>query len=73
MTFTAQQVADQLALINTEAELRALINQLDTTTHGTTTVLYSGRIGKTHTSAYINELKNNPDLRVIDNAESSLI
>lgn len=53
MFLTAQQVADPLDLINTEAELKALINQLDTTVCGTKTVLLSGRIVETHTSAYI--------------------
>ncbi len=73
------KVAQANALLDSaksEADLRNIIAQLDTSTPGTTTVLYSGSLnGKSgndavHTMAAIAELKKDPNLRILDNTEA---
>ena len=72
MNFSAEQANALLVEERNEADLRVLINQLNTSTHGNVTVLYSGSLNGTniHTTTAINELKNNSDLRVLDNTEA---
>ena len=72
MGLTAEQANERLPKINTPEELRELINQLDTRTHGKVTILYSASVnGSTlHTMDAIAHLKQNPDLRVLDNTEA---
>lgn len=70
MTLTAAQAINLLDTIHTEEELRSLIRRFDTTTHGTTTVVYTGPLNAAHTMEYISEFKKHPDLRVLDNTEA---
>ena len=65
-----------LDLVHTKEDLQALIDNLNTSTHGSTTVLYSGSFnGKSdndavHTTDAITQLKKDPNLRILDNTEA---
>ena len=65
-----------ISLKDKEELLRGIIERLDVSTHGSTTVLYSGSIeielgrhGR-GTGHLVNELKNNADIRLLDNTEA---
>lgn len=68
MAYTLEQANAILADINSEAELRNLISQLDVSATGSVTVLYSGPIGNGVSSTDIvkSMLANGEDIRVID-------
>lgn len=72
MSFTAGQASALLENSHTEEELRLLIGQLDTNTHGSVTVLYSGSLNGSdqHSMDAIAQLKANPELRILDNTEA---
>ena len=65
-----------ISLKDKEDLLRGIIERLDVSTHGSTTVLYSGSIeielgrhGR-GTGHLVNELKNNANIRLLDNTEA---
>ncbi len=72
MALTLAQANALLDSAQTEADLRDIVAQLDTSTHGATTVLYSGLLnGKfgddaVHAMEAIAELKNDSNLRILD-------
>ena len=78
---TTRQANNLLSSITTEAELRKLLYQLDVSCTGNTTVLYSGALGEVETSdgnmntirssAIVNGLKADPDIRLIDKTAAS--
>lgn len=71
MSLTAAAANDLLDGIDTAEGLRALIAQLDVSTHGSTTVLYSGWLNDTvETGDVISEMKKDPSLRILDNTEA---
>lgn len=55
-----------LSQITTAEELRALLKDIDISSPGSTTVLYSGFVNGVHSSVVIDELKSNKDIRLID-------
>ncbi|WP_221064414.1 calcium-binding protein [Methylomagnum ishizawai] len=58
--------------INTEAELKALVSQLDVSATGKVTVLYSGNINGTYSGTIIKSmLSSGEDIRVLDNTQAS--
>ena len=65
-----------ISLKDKEDLLRGIIERLDVSTHGSTTVLYSGPIeielgeNGRGTGHLVNELKNNADIRLLDNTEA---
>ena len=66
--FSANSTATQAEKI---AALRDIINKLDITTTGNVTVLYSGMINSDiHSTQAIRDMKNNPNVRVLDNTEA---
>ena len=73
MTLTAQQAIEMLPGITTKEELRILINQLDITATGTTTILYSGETASgVQTNDIIQAmLRNGEDIRVIGTTEAA--
>ena len=73
MTLTAQQAIERLPGITTKEELRMLINQLDITATGTTTILYSGETASgVQTNDIIQAmLRNGEDIRVIGTTEAA--
>ena len=78
---TTKQANSFLNTITSEEELKALLYQLDVSCSGSTTVLYSGVLGEVgstseavsivRASDIVNDLKNNPDIRLIDKTEAS--
>lgn len=72
MAYTMEQANTLLANINTEAGLRALISQLDITSTGQVTVLYSGMMGDNVSNSSIIQgmLSNGDDIRVLDKTEA---
>jgi len=74
MGITAEQAIAQLNLIDPNAQdalqqLEALIAQIDISSSGTTTVLYSGPANGYASSDYSGVLKNDPSIRIIDKTE----
>lgn len=61
-----------LSLKDKENKLRQIIENLDVSTHGNTTVLYSGPIepGARGTGELVKEFKNNANIRLLDNTEA---
>ena len=73
MAYTMEQANALLANIQTEAELRALVSQLDITSTGKVTVLYSGMVADTIYSGSLIQsmVTNGEDIRVLDMTEAS--
>ena len=68
---TAAEAEKKLSGIKDAEGLRNLINQLDVSTHGSKTILYSGQVNDIHSSKIINALQKDPNYRVIDNTEAA--
>jgi hypothetical protein len=73
MALSAQEANARLATITTKEQLRDLINQLDISASGKTTILYSGVTadGISHAQIIQGMLRNGGDIRVIDQTEAS--
>ena len=73
MAYTVEQVNMLLAKVNTEGELRSLIEQLDVEVTGRVTLLYSGPIGGGASAADVVEamVAQNEEVRVIDKTEAA--
>jgi len=72
MSLTDSQAVKLLNLVTTEAQLRALIDDLDISATGDVTVLYSDKINDSlHSSSVINGmLERGMSVRVLDNTEA---
>ena len=68
---TQAEAEKKLSSIKDTEGLRNLLNQLDVSTHGSTTVLYSGMVNGVHSTKIINALQKDPNYRVIDNTEAA--
>ncbi|PXY95184.1 hypothetical protein DKK76_06975, partial [Frischella perrara] len=68
---TAAEAEKKLSGIKDAEGLRNLINQLDVSTHGSKTVLYSGMVNGERSTKIINALQKDPNYRVIDNTEAA--
>ncbi len=68
---TAAEAEKKLSGIKDAEGLRNLINQLDVSTHGSKTILYSGQVNDIHSSKIISALQKDPNYRVIDNTEAA--
>ncbi|MGJ0492640.1 IncP plasmid survival protein KfrC family protein [Methylobacter sp.] len=72
MSYTMAQANALLDSIQTEAELRALVSQLDVNAQGKITILYSGSVGNVYSGDVIKTmLANGEDIRVLDKTEAS--
>lgn len=73
MAYTLAEANIEAATINTEAKLRALISQLDVTSSGSVSVLYSGDMkDRTKTHTLIQTMLGSGDaLRIVDNTEAA--
>jgi hypothetical protein len=70
-TLTFDQAMNELDSVHTKEQLTDLIRRLDTNTHGSVTVLYSGMLDSDmHSMDVISGLKNNPDYRILDNTDA---
>jgi hypothetical protein len=71
MSLTAAAANELLHDDITVDELRALMAQLDVSTHGSTTVLYSGMLNDTvEATDVIMEMKKDSSLRILNNTEA---
>lgn len=73
MSITMEQANELIKLVNSEAELRNLVSQLDVSASGSVTILYGGRLsnGVHSTNIVTNLIENGQDIRVLDNIEAS--